>query len=407
MKNQGVWITRIVAFALCVFVIAYMGYHVFSAFGGSIQTVAAVLTATSESLPVSGVVARDESTLSLPSGLIEFTVSEAERVSSGQTIAVSYQNESARLDSNTLREKSNRRAMLNYIANRSGIVLDTAALDSELRLRAAALLSGVSSGSLSDLQQQSVEIKALLFRQTYSYEGTAILLPLIEQLNEEISTLTASLAQTSTALRADSPGLFSPLTDGLETVWTLDVLKGITVSEYHSLSALRSHPPDENKGRLVRGWTWRFVCLMPAYQAKTLGKSVAIRFTGGFSCSMTVDYVSAEEDGHCAVVFSSDRYIDRVISERRLQGELIYGDYEGVRIPADGLRVDRETGEKYVYCLILGRAVRKNVILYSEIERDSYYLAEYHPEISGALLPGDEIIVAGVKDLYDGKILQR
>jgi len=50
--------------------------------------------------------------------------------------------------------------------------------------------------------------------------------------------------------------------------------------------------------------------------------------------------------------------------------------------------------------------VRKDVNLYGELERDNYYLAEYYPGESGALLPGDEIIVAG-KGLSDGRVLRR
>ncbi len=402
MKNQGFWITRIIAFAICVFVIAYMGFHILSSFSVPVSTVTAVLTKTSETIPVSGVVTREEKALSLPPGIIELIAMESERVSAGQAIAVTYQSEAARANSRELAEKTERRDLLAYIATYSGIVTDTAELDRELRSRTAALLSDVAHGNLSDLSKQSVEIKALLFRQEHFYEGAVILTPLINQLDAEIATLSASVASASTSLRADQPGLFSPLTDGLEGVWTPDALDGITVSAYNELITRRPSPPDESKGRLVSNWTWRFTSLLPEYEAKTLGNSVIIRFTDGLTCQMTPEAVSEEEDGQCVVTFSTDKYIDRVISERRLQGELIYTEYEGVRVPQEGLRIDNETGGYYVYCLLLGRAVRKNVTLYDTIERDNYFLAIYTPEDRGALLPGDEIITEG-KELFDGK----
>ena len=68
--------------------------------------------------------------------------------------------------------------------------------------------------------------------------------------------------------------------------------------------------------------------------------------------------------------------------------------------------MDGETGGYFVYCLLIGRIVRKDVNLYSELERDNYYLAEYHPGDIDALRPGDDIIVAG-KGLSDGRILKR
>jgi hypothetical protein len=405
MKHQVYWIKRLVSLAVCVFVALSMGFHFFSMFGESYRSVTAVLMTTSESLPVSGIAVREEDVFQLPSGLIEFTSDEAERVSVGQTIAVSFQSEEARKNSLLLEEKTGRRSLLQTIAGRVGLVTDMAALDTELRFRAAGLLSDVSSGRLSALDRQSDDIKALLFQQAHASEGTAILLPRIEQLNHEIAALQASVSGTSTALRAESPGLFSALTDGLESVWTPEAIKGLRVSEFRAKSTQRSRAPDEGKGRLVRGWTWRFVCVMPAFQAKTLGSSAAIRFSDGFLANMRVESVSNEEDGECVVVFSSDRYINRFISARRLNGELLYGEYEGVRVPWEGLRVDGETGGYFVYCLLLGRVVRKDVTLYRELERDQYYLAEYHPELRNSLKPGDEIIVAG-KDPYDGKIIR-
>ncbi|MCL1807820.1 MAG: hypothetical protein FWG31_08975 [Oscillospiraceae bacterium] len=405
MKNHWLWMTRITLFTLCLFVVVFMGYHAFSSFfGDSVRTVTAVLMPTVESLPVSGVVVRDETIIQFPPGLIEFTVEEAERVSAGQTVAVTFHSEEARQNNNDLVDLTARRDLLSAIANRGGIVMDTSALDAELRLRAASLLSDVSSGRLAAMPQQSADIKALLFHQTHSFDGTAVLLPRIERLDEEIAALSGSVS--STALRADAPGLFSSLTDGLETVWTPDLLKTITVPGFQEKNALRSLPPDEGKGRLVRGWTWRFVCVLPTYQAKTLGKTAVIRFTDGFTHTFAVESVSAEEDGECAAIFSSDRHIDRVIAERRLHGELIYEEYEGVRIPREGLWLDEETGGYFVYCLLLGRVIRKDVTLHDELERDNYYLAEYYPGVAGALFPGDEIIVAG-KDLYDGKILRQ
>jgi hypothetical protein len=404
-KNQGFWIMGVVYLTVGLFVTIYMGTHIFSVFGDRVQTVTATLMTTSETLPVAGVVVRYENVFSLPPGSIEFIAEEAERVSAGQTLAVSFQSEAARQDSLLLSEKTAQRSLMYYIAGRGGIVTDTASLDADIRSRAALLLSSVSAGRLSSLPQQSSDIKALLFHQSHAHEGAAILLPLIERLDEEIAALSASVTGASTALRADSPGLFSPLTDGLETVWTPESLRGLTVADYKAKNTLRSLPAEETEGRLVRGWTWRYVCLLPAFQAQTLGRTVSFRFADGFAAVLNVDRVSSADGGECVVVFSSNRYINRVISERRLQGEIVYKEFEGVRIPWEGLQTDQDTGQHYVYCLLLGRIERKNVTLYSDLERESYYLAEYHPGVRGALLPGDEIIVAG-KDIYESRIIR-
>jgi hypothetical protein len=403
MKNQGYWIRRIISLVFCVFIIFFMGSHLVSFFNNPLQTVTAVLAKTTESLPVTGVVSRDESVFSLPPGFIELTASEGERVSAGQTLAISFQSESARQNSQNLAAKTEERDLLNYIAGFGGIASDRTMLDAEVRLRAASFLANASQGSTASLPRQAADIKALLFHQSNSNEGTAILLPRIQSLNEDISVLSGSLSGSSTALRAEEPGLFSALTDGLEYVWSPDAVRRISVSDFNSLNGLRSQPSDGLSGRLIQGWSWRLICLQPAYQAQTLGPEAFIRFSNGFSHRFTVEYVSPEDNGVCAVVLFSDSFINRVISERRMQGELILQEYEGVRIPWEGLRIDGDT--HFVYCMLRGQVVRKDVTLYSELERDNYYLAEYHPWDRNALRPGDEIIIAG-KDLSDGKVIK-
>jgi hypothetical protein len=399
MKIQGYWIRRAVIIVFCAFIVLFMGNHIISS--NPLRTVTAVLTTTAESMPVSGIVVRDENIFPLPPGLIEFTAAEGERVSSGQTLAVSFRNDSARQNSLVLAEKTERRALLSYISAFSGIASDK--LDAELRFHTAHLLSDASLGNPATLLQQSADVKVLLFHQSYSYEGAAILLPRIQTLNEDISVLSASLADSSSVLSADSPGLFSALTDGLENVWTPESVRRLSVSDFYQKSESRSRPSDDSYGRLIRGWSWRLVCLLPAFQAQTLSGSAALRFSDGFSHRLGVEYVSPENNGECAVVFYTDRYINRVISERRMQGELVFHEYEGVRIPSEGLRMDSDG--YFVYCLLLGRVVRKDVDLF-DLERDNYYLAVHHPASADALLPGDEIIVAG-KDLFDGRVMKR
>jgi hypothetical protein len=405
MKNQGFWIGRIVMIIICAFIVVYMGNHIMSSRRDPFVTVTAVWAETTESVPVSGVIVRDDNVIPLPSVLYEFAAGEGDRISVGQAIAVSFKDESARQNSLLLAEKTEQRELLEYIAGYSGISKDKTLLDAEIRFLAAELLSGASSGKLTSLSNQTADIKALLFHQNYSYEGAAVLLPRIETLREEISALSSVLSDTSTALYAERPGLFSALTDGLEDVWTPGGVRNITVSDFYEKSGLRAGAFDGRNGRLVRGWSWRFVCVLPAAQAQNLGKTAVIRFPNGLTHNFSAEYVSAAENGECAVVFYTDHYINRVISERRMRGEMIVEEYKGIRIPPDGLRVDSSTGEQYVFCLVARNIVRKNVTLISGLERDNYYLAEFYPEKSNALRPGDEIVIAG-RALFDGRVIR-
>ena len=112
MKNQGVLILRVIAFLLCVFVVSYMGYHILNLFDQPIRTVDAVMKTTQLTQPVSGIVVRNERKLPLPGGVVQFLPDEGQRVSAGQTLAVSHNSSDALQKNRELRVLEERRELL-------------------------------------------------------------------------------------------------------------------------------------------------------------------------------------------------------------------------------------------------------------------------------------------------------
>ena len=405
MKNQGVWITKILSLALCVFVVLYMGYHLISAWDEPVRTTTAVLLSTSQAETVTGVVIRDEDVLSMPSVLTEMRVGESERVSAGQTMAVVYSSSSAMEDSRKLAQSMEQRELLEYMEYHSVGITETFSIDDQIRSRMSSLLSSVRAGSLGRLERDTLDLKTLLFRQNYAFGEKLSLRPLIERLDADIARLSGSVASASTVVKADKPGLFSAHTDGLEDVWTFDAVKDLTVGSFEALSARGAQAPAVGKARLVRSWTWQFACVMTAASAYRLGSTGTLLLDDGSTYTLEKTAVSPEENGMCAVTFQSSKYISSVLSRRKVRADVLFASYEGIRVPREGLRIDSE-GQPYVYCLLLGQVVRKNVSLYNEIDRENYYLAVYDISRNNALLPGDEIIVSG-RDLFDGRVLRK
>ena len=83
---------------------------------------------------------------------------------------------------------------------------------------------------------------------------------------------------------------------------------------------------------------------------------------------------------------------------------LVLGNYEGLRIPANALRLD-ESGQSGVYCMVGFTAEFKPAdVVY---QGDGYTLVQAHAEATGGniLRSGDEVIITA-SELYDGKVVQ-
>ena len=132
---------------------------------------------------------------------------------------------------------------------------------------------------------------------------------------------------------------------------------------------------------------------------------------------VTLEYVSAEENGQAVVVLRGDLYLSELTLLREQSAQIIISGVEGIRIPREALRIVTETEELEdgsveettvtgVYCVSGREAEFKPVtVLYSN---ESFALVE--PDVASnqellRLRPGDEVIVTA-KDLYDGKVLE-
>ena len=141
-----------------------------------------------------------------------------------------------------------------------------------------------------------------------------------------------------------------------------------------------------------------------AAELKTMG-SINVRLAKGFdqTIRMSVESVSRPDKGRCAVVLSSIRYLAQTTLLRHQAADAVLRTYEGLRVPADALRVS-EDGVTGVYCRLGVRAKFKPVkVVY---QGDGYVLTEAvsAEDDSSMLRQGDEVIVTSA-DLSDGKVI--
>ncbi|MDR0248301.1 MAG: hypothetical protein LBI44_01355 [Oscillospiraceae bacterium] len=407
MKNQGYWALKIITAVFGVLMTLYMGYHIFSAFYDPLTTVTAVLLHPEDTLPVQGVFVRDERLIPMPDGPIEYSAANGERVSRGQRVAVVYADESALTAGAELAALRQRLEQLTAVANRQPTLTGSAALQAEVRRGLLTLRSVYDSGRLAGLRDGALELRASLYRLEYTINRDIDMTPLIEDVRAQITALENRVFPVSTVAVSPEAGLFYSSPDGFEQLLPFDSTLGISADRLLTLMLAKPPRPAGNTAKLVFGLEHQYAFILPDAQARALGKTVELRFTDERSSELltfSVLSVSSPSEGLSAVTVSSNRYLSRYIGKRRMDAELVTASHSGVRVPRSAVRVD-EDGVTYVFCRVLNQVVRKNIRIILEVERENFYLAEYLPESTRNLLPGDTIITSG-KDLYDKKVLE-
>ena len=134
----------------------------------------------------------------------------------------------------------------------------------------------------------------------------------------------------------------------------------------------------------------------------TEGRTATVRFSGEFNqdVPMVVERISQEENGRCAVVFSSDRYLSQTTLLRQQTAELIFRSQSGLRVPKAALRMwtfSTEDGPEErmgVYVITGGRAEFKPVEIL--MAGSDFYVVRTVNAGKIAFRAGDQVIVNAV-----------
>ena len=423
--KQGSLNAKIIMLLLLAAVAVCLGAAAWRSFRDPFTTVASYSYTVDDSLEATGFLARQEQVLTNTGGVVELLPQEGEKVAKGGTVALVYQDASGLERREQLQQLELEKEQLEYALERTGAgggdasQLTDQVLDAIAELRAA-----VAGRDLTDLERQSMDLKSLVYKREYAYGGTGeesadAIQAALDEVDSQISSLSSQAAQSTQSITASQSGIFSGYVDGYESLLTPEVLETVTPAQLDDLAGQASEEDQTAVGKLITDSTWYFACALPQEDAERLveGRSVTVRFSRDWSgeVDMTVERVGEPEDGRCAVVLSTDRYLSETTLLRRQTVELVFQSVTGVRVPKQTLRVaeqtvtDEETGEEStvqvtgVYTLV-GEQVEFKPVTVLE-QGDTFVLVEAAGSGRAALQPGDVVVVAA-EDLYDGKVIQ-
>lgn len=427
--KQGTLNSKIVILALLAAVVVYLGVSAWQSFRDPFTTAATYSYTVDDSVEITGFLVREEQVLANTGGVVELVPQEGEKVAKGGTVALLYQNSSGLEQKQQLQQLQLEKEQLEYALERSDVgggdsgQLSQQVLDAIVSLRAS-----VAEGDLTGLESQALELKSLIYKREYAYtdteeeggDSTASIQAALDSVNSQISALSAQAAQSTSRITASQSGTFSGYVDGYESLLTPDMLETITPSQLTQLAKDRPQEDTTAVGKLITDTTWYFACALSEEDAERLveGRKVTVRFSRDWSgeVSMTIERVGDPENGQCAVVLSSDKYLADTTLLRRQTVELVFDSVTGVRVPKEAIRVeqrtvtDEETGEESqasvtgVYALVGEQAEFKPVTILKQ--GDTFTLVEAADTSDRKGLRAGDIVIVAAEDLYDGKVIQ-
>ena len=416
----------LITFTILIFaaVIAlYLGYYIYSALNEPYQTAQVYSYTAHDSVTAEGLVVRQALVLPAHSGILELTRAEGEKVGKGQQIALVYRDSQAQASQAHIEELELAIELLEEAISQSGNLESAARLDEDIIQSMVALRASYALGDCTQLREQVLGVKSSVLKRGYTYgDGltSADLSARLRQLRDELAVLTRQSARATTRVSAPTPGVFSSLVDGYESLLTPETVYELTPT---SLQELINSPAGEDSGamgKLITSDTWYFAANLPQTAARRLeeGDTASLRFSGDLNrtVEMTVDRIGATEGGKTLVVFSSNRYLTLTTLLRHQTAELVFESWSGLRIPKQALRLVESTQDADhsddsastvtrtgVYALVNGRTEFREVdILY---EGSDYYVTRPLGSGRKILRAGDAVITQGT-GLTDGLLLE-
>lgn len=411
--KQGTLLTRMVIVVLFAAVMVYLGVTVWQGMSDPYQLVGTYAYELYDAASLEGVVVRSEEVIPGASALSEVLPQEGEKLGAGAAVALVYQNEAAMADRREARTLELQLEQLGYAMRRGDDLGDGAKLDSQLVSTLSQIKSGVSSGTLSHLEEDGLDLRSLVLKRTgdatSSAQSLAALQSAAAEVEGRLNALNASAARGTRTISITRGGLFSGLADGCESVMTPDSLDELTVDKLDQWRDQEHEPLEDALGKLITSSTWYYAADVTDEEAKRLeeGNTYTLSFAGDFDreVPMRLDRLGPSEGGRRVVVFSSNRYLSQATLVRSTGAKLVFQRFAGVRIPDQALRVrdnDDGTTTLGVYALVGRQAEFKPVEIVREGE--GFYLVRGTSQNRKVLRAGDTLVISS-EELFNGKVV--
>lgn len=173
----------------------------------------------------------------------------------------------------------------------------------------------------------------------------------IKKLIDERTSYENKLNEGAEYVTAPKSGVVSYRVDGLEDVLSVDGFSKLNKKFLDDLKLKTSQviATSEEKGKVINNFKCYLACYIRSDKAKEakIGDKVKIRLPNSKETTVTVEYISVEEDNGVLLVFGLENYVEELISYRKIAFDIIWWSDKGLKVPNSAILKD-ENNISYV-----------------------------------------------------------
>ncbi len=341
MFKDKKWINTVCA-VIIIAVMVYLFQDVFKSNNNKYETEMAEETTVQETVDLDAFIVRDEQYIDgNASGTVVPLVADGDRVARGDAVARICAKEQDAADYAELEKAVELREKYLQLSGQTELnALDMEKLNDDIDSAYTEFLKAVSSRQYATLSDSINELEDSLASKQVLKDGTIDLSEKITALDKKIAELQAeNIAVTDIA--APLSGYYISNLDGKETALRYDDIDALTVSVVND--ALKSSGVEVTGkiGKIVASYKWYIVANIESKFAKiiSVGNSMKINIPeyGYKDVKVTVENISAEQDGKVAIALSCN-VMDEAYANMRVEKiELVVKEYTGYRVRSSAI----------------------------------------------------------------------
>ena len=370
-----------------------------------IETVKANEGFINDSILTTGIVCREETIIeNVQDGYFYYNVENGQRVSSGMLIGQVYASQS---DIDNIYESQKLEKQIENFAEAenfmSSVNVDISITRRQLSNSMVEFSQQLSAGNYSDVYADVQDMLLSLNKINVAMNREGDIAATKENIKNENSAVKGQISVPIQSIYSPTSGYFMNNIDGYENIASVNNFKAISYSEGTDILMHPIEVPQSKYGKMITDYKWSLCAYVTAQQAEklTVGQRVRLSLDGKQNeyHTVTVDSLTPKDD-MVMIVLKSTTMNKQAASSRIVDGEILFSQYRGIKIPKSAIRI--VNGEMGVYVKFSKLVIFKKVNpVYQD---DNYVILPLEVKEDNQVELYDDIIVKGV-NLYDGKYL--
>lgn len=393
---------RILVFFLSLFILITVFSQISMQFQNDYVTETAVIYSSAEKVSFKGVYIRNETVVNNTSnGVLSYPNNDGSKIANGSVVAYVYKSENDILVNQKIEKLTEEVELLESAQNPGTTAVARPIFIASLIDEQYQTISFlIAENDLETLAEERKKLQTLMDIYQIVINEETDFNSAIDSINAEVSDLKKKQRDPIDIITADSTGYFISYTDGYEGKLSPDSIDKLTVDDIKEIASNAKHINNpELVGKMVDGYEWKMVGIVnPKETDFRIGSDVVLKFssTPDTVTAFIEDLIESDNPDESIIVLSCDELTYNLVQRRAERVEIILNDYEGIKVPRNAIRFNKDN-EKGVYILLGQRIAFKKIspiyecdeYLLSQITSDTEYVSVYDDIITEGEISAD------------------